>query len=199
MVICLVAACTTTPGATGQGATFTEPGAAGATTEPAATSGPAATGEALPTAAGAASDFVLPETDIGDGRPSTVTVTVAGNTSGADGSYTATGTTRACGNLFIDPDAFVYEFPFEGEHNPRDVSFAASPLRPGESTTTFNIDIGIETNQITPSIIADPGGTPGDAGTASRTHEGGTTTLVLHATNNRSETIDLTATCGPRP
>jgi hypothetical protein len=142
-----------------------------------------------------------PTNDIGDGRPSTVTVTIAGNTSGANGTHTATGLTRVCGNLQFNagnPNGFNYEFPFEGEHNPKDVSFAADDLLPGASTSTFHVDIGITTDQITPSIIVDPGGTDGDAGTATRTEAGGTTTLVVHATNFRGETIDLTATCGPR-
>jgi hypothetical protein len=188
----LVAACSATPGVTAPAepteSSFPEPTF---TAEPEPTDEPIDT--SLPTE--------RPTNDIGDGRPSTVTVTIAGNVSGANGTHTATGLTRVCGNLQFNagnPNGFNYEFPYEGEHNPNDVSFDADDLLPGMSTSTFKVDIGITTDQITPSIIADPGGTDGDAGTATRTEAGGTTTLELHATNNRGETIDLTATCEPR-
>jgi hypothetical protein len=189
----LVAACSATPGATTPIETDdTSNPEPTFTVEPEPTDEPADTN--LPTA--------QPTNDIGNGRPSTVTVTIAGNVSGANGTHTATGLTRVCGNFQLNyagnPNGFNYEFPYEGEHNPNDVSFAAENLLPGTSTSSFNVDIGITTDQITPSIIANPGGTAGDAGTATRTEAGGTTTLVIHATNNRSETIDLTATCGPR-
>jgi hypothetical protein len=190
-VLLLLAGCAAGPGATGPAETDSS------VTEPTFSLESEPTDAAVPI-----DETPQPANDIGNGRPSTVTVTIAGNTSGANGTYTATGTTRVCGNAQLNysgnPKGFNYEFPYEGEHNPNDVSFAAEDLLPGTSTSTFHVDIGITTNQITPSIIGDPGGTAGDAGTATRTEAGGTTTLVIHATNNRSETIDLTATCGPR-
>jgi hypothetical protein len=189
-VLVLVTACTATPASSGPAATddFTEPTF---TVEPEATDEPLLSYEAPP------------ENDLGNQLPATVTVSISGNTSGANGSYTASGLTRICGNLQLNftgnPNGFNLEVWYDGEHNPNDVSFAAENLLPGTTTSAFNVDIGITTNQITPSIIANPGGTVGDAGTATRTESGGITTLVIHATNNRSETIDLTATCGPRP
>jgi hypothetical protein len=188
----VVAACSATPGSTGPVATENS-----SSIGPTFTLEPEPTDESVPT-----DETPRPPNDIGNGRPSTVTVTIAGNTTGANGTHTATGTTRVCGNALLNltgnPNGFNYEFPFEGEHDPEDVSFSAENLLPGTTTSTFYLSLGIVTNQITPSIIADPGGTAGDAGTATRTEAGGTTTLVIHATNNRSETIDLTATCGPR-
>jgi len=191
-VLLLAAGCTASPAATGLAETDD-----GSIIEPTFSLEPEQTDASLPS-----DELPQPTNDIGNGRPSTVTVTIAGNTSGANGTHTASGTTRLCGNALLNyagnPNGFNYEFPFEGEHNPNDVSFAAENLLPGTSTSTFNLAVGITTNQITPGIIADPGGTAGDAGTATRTEADGTTTLVIHATNNRSETIDLTATCGPR-
>jgi len=190
----VLSACSGTPNVTAPAETDDVPGVTqGATavpvkTEPAATAGNPG------------------ENDIGNGRPTTVTLTVGGTTTGADGSYSATGTTRICGNAQLNltgnTRGFNYAFPFEGEHQIGDVTFNAEDLLPGSATTSFYISVNVTAadGHEPPSVVIQPNDPDsGDSGNAQRSDSGGTTTLTLKATNDFGETISLTATCGPRP
>lgn len=193
-LVLLLSACSGTPVVTAPAGTDDGPAvtqgatAAPGNTEPAATEG---TGT---------------ENDIGNGRPTTLTLTVSGTTTGGDGSYSATGTTRICGNAQLNltgnTRGFDYAFPFEGEHQIEDVTFDAEDLLPGTSTTSFNVDVNVVASDghRPPSIVIQPNDPDsGDSGTAQRTDANGTTTLTVNATSDFGETISMTVTCGPRP
>lgn len=192
-LVLALAACSGTPAATGPAETDDVATLAPETTPAADNSGPAAT------------EGNGGVNDIGNGRPTTLSVTVAGTTTGADGSYSASGTTRICGNAQLNltgnTRGFDYAFPFEGEHQIEDVTFDAEDLLPGTSTTSFNVDVNVVTSDggHPPSIVIHPNvPDSGDTGSAQRSDAGGTTTLTVDATNDFGETIHLTATCGPR-
>lgn len=145
-------------------------------------------------------------TDNGSGWPVTVTVTISGQDYfGSGGSYDAGGAARVCGNFLASMDptsrAFNFEFPVEGEHNPRDVSFSALDLAAGASTSSFSVSVNVKTaaGQEPPAVVAHPGENAGDSGQASLTDAGGVRTLTVTATNDFGTTINLTATCGPAP
>lgn len=144
--------------------------------------------------------------DIGNGRPTTLTLTVSGTTTGADGSYSDSGTTRICGNAQLNltgnTRGFDYSYPFDGEHQIEDVTFDAEDLLPGTSTTSFNVDVNVVASSggHPPSIVIHPDDpSSGDTGSAQRTDAGGTTTVTVDAKNDAGESIHMTVTCGPRP
>ena len=146
------------------------------------------------------------ENDIGNGRPTTLTLTVSGTTTGADGSYSDAGTTRICGNAQLNltgnTRGFDYAYPFDGEHQIQDVTFDAEDLLPGSTTTSFNVDVNVVASDghQPPSIVIQPNDPDsGDSGTAQRSDANGTTTLTVDASNDFGETIHLVVTCGPRP
>ena len=212
----VLAACSATPGVSHPLGTepsstdtplSTAPADTSAATEPLATV-PSSTDTPLSTApAGTAapSDATSPRNDIGNGRPATVTLVLSGTRTDSDGSYSASALTRVCGNAVLNMTgntrAFDFEFPFEGKHQVEDVSFAANDLVPGASTSTFYIAVAVRTSVggQPPSTIIDAG-KPGSgaSGTAQRTEAGGTTTLTLTASSDDG-TINMTATCAPRP
>lgn len=173
-----------------------------ATEEPEPTDAPEATAPADSVQPGASLD----PNDLGNGRPVTVTVTVSGTTTQGDGSYTATGVSRACGNAAINmtgnTKAFNLEFPFEETPQVRDVAFTADDLLPGTTTSSFHIGVSIQTpvGHEPPSIVIDtmPDG-PGHTGTAQRSEANGTTTLIVDGVDDLGVTLHMTATCGPRP
>lgn len=143
--------------------------------------------------------------DNGNGWPVTVTVTISG-TNDSDGSYGATALARGCGNPFasIDPTApaFTFEFPLDGEHNPRDIAFSAEDLRPGASTTLLHVGVSIvnaEGREPAATVVDSALLDSRDTGQASLTEADGKRTLVVNATNSFGESIQLTAVCGPAP
>ena len=188
--------------------------ACGGTGSPTAPVGPVESDDvpivtAAPTAAG---DVTAPpggnggSTDNGNGWPVTVNATIGGQDYfETGGSYNAAGAARVCGNFLASMDptshAFTFEFPLDGEHNPRDVAFAADDLASGSSTSTFSISVSVKTaaGAEPPAVVARPGETAGDAGQASLTDAGGIRTLTVDATNDFGTTINLTAVCGPAP
>jgi hypothetical protein len=193
-LVLALAACSTTPAATGPAETDDLETFAAEPTLVAGTSGPADTA-----GTGGAND-------IGNGRPTTLTLTVTGTTTGADGSYSDAGTTRACGNVLLNltgnTHGFDYAYPFEGDHQIEDVTFDAENLLPGSSTTSFNVDVNVVASDghRPPSIVIHPNvPNSGDTGNAQRSEAGGTTTLTVDATNDAGQTIHMTVTCGPRP
>lgn len=143
--------------------------------------------------------------DNGNGWPVTVNVVISGqNYFDSIGSYSATGQARVCGNFLasLDPTSrvFTFEFPLDGQHNPRDVTFSADDLVAGSSTSTFSVAATVvaAAGHEPPAIVARPGGGDG-SGEASLTDKDGTRTLVASATNDFGTTITLTAVCGPAP
>ncbi len=141
--------------------------------------------------------------DFGDGRPTTVTVTITGSTGGgyADGTFTDAALARNCGPTFVFPNGFTYGFPQDGQHNPEDVTFGAEELLSGTSTTKFNISAVIIRGDggKPPGVSISPGENEGDVGTAKRDEANGTTTLTIDATSRFGEHMTVIATCGPRP
>jgi hypothetical protein len=141
---------------------------------------------------------------LGNGRPVDITVTIAGTTA-SDGTYHATGVSRACGNAMINftgnTRAFNLEFPFEATTEVDDVSFAAEDLVAGSTTSMFHVDVNVLPNggEHPPSLVIDTteSGPAGHTGTAQRTESSGTTTLVVDAVDDLGASLHLTATCGP--
>ena len=98
--------------------------------------------------------------------------------------------------------AFNFEFPSEGQYAIEDVSFGAADLVDGTTTSLFTIGVNVVTSAggKPPATVVHPDQAgSGDSGTARRIESNGTTSLVVHAVNRAGETVDLTATCGPRP
>lgn len=193
-LVLALAACSGTPAATGPAETDDIESLAPQTTPAAGNSAPAAT-----EGSGGVND-------IGNGRPTTITLTVSGTTTGANGSYSDSGTTRICGNAQLNltgnTRGFDYAYPFEGEHQIEDVTFDAEDLLPGTSTTSFNVDVNVVASSggHPPSIVIHPNvADSGDTGSAQRSDSDGTTTFTVDATNDAGQTIHMTVTCGPRP
>ncbi len=141
--------------------------------------------------------------DLGNGRPVEITVTFAG-TRQTDGTYSASGVSRACGNAVFNltgnERAFNFEFPFEATPEIGDVSFAAEDLVAGSTTGDFHVDVSVIPMNGMPSLVIDTtdSGPAGHTGTAQRSEANGTTTLVVNATDDLGVTLQMTATCGPR-
>jgi hypothetical protein len=141
--------------------------------------------------------------DLGNGRPVDITLTLAG-TRDTDGTYHATGISRACGNAMVNMTgnmrAFNFEFPFEATPEVEDVSFAAEDLVAGSTTSSFHVDVTVIPMNGMPSLVIDTtdSGPAGHTGTAQRTEANGTTTLVVEAADDLGVSLHLTATCGPR-
>ena len=121
-----------------------------------------------------------------------------------DGTYEGTVLARACGHA-AEPTgnlkAFNLYFPQDEAGAVDDVTFDASDLVAGTSTTAFyiNINVTTPTGHAPPAVVIDTREGSGDTGSAQRTASDGSTTLTLNATNSFGETIALVATCGPRP
>jgi len=173
-------------------------------TDSPATLTPVVTPAAEPTAT--ASSTEGSSADNGNGWPVTVTATIAGTTTDSDGTYSATGPARLCGNPLasIDPTAhlFSFEFPLDGTFNPRDIAFGAEDLLPGTTTSLFNIGVTIvnSAGHEPPATVITPDlPDRGDTGTATLTEADGKRTVTLQAAGYYGETIQLTAVCGPAP
>jgi len=161
------------------------------------TAAPTATLSTEPTAGGSSDD--------GNGWPATVTATIGG-TNRSNGTYSATGPARVCGNPLasIDPTGhgFVFEFPLDGDFNPRDVAFGAEELLPGTTTSLFNIGVSITNaagEEPAATVINPDLPDKGDTGTATLTEADGKRTVTLQAAGYFGETIQMTAVCGPAP
>ena len=141
--------------------------------------------------------------DDGNGRPVEITLVISGSTS-SDGSYTASGQARYCGNpvmnLTGNPRAFGFEFPVEGEHEIEDVTFSADDLAPGSTTPLFHIGVSVKAKLggEPPSTVIHPDQPgSGDSGSAQLSVANDTRTLVVQGTNDFGDSISLTATCAP--
>ena len=185
-----LSACGGTPAATGQTESDDAPGLTPGATVPGneTTTEPDGTSGAL---------------DDGNGRPVEITLVISGSTS-SDGSYTASGQARFCGNPVVNltgnPRAFGFEFPIDGEHEIEDVTFGADDLLPGSTTPLFHIGVNVKAKLggEPPATVVHPDlPGSGDTGTAQLSVADETRTLVVQGTNDFGETINLTATCAP--
>jgi len=160
------------------------------------------------TPAGETSDPGQPTTGsvLGNGRPVTISVIIGGTTTQSDGTYSATGVSRACGNAMVNLTgnlrAFNLEFPFEATPSVENVSFAAEDLVAGSTTGAFHIDLNVITpsGHSPPSLVIDTTDVAdGNTGTATLSEAGGTTTLVVSAVDDLGASVQITAKCGPQP
>jgi hypothetical protein len=130
---------------------------------------------------------------------------VMSNSRTYDGTYSATGISRACGNLLLATkgmkDGFNVEFPDSGDFEIVDLVFATDTLKPGTTTASF---------YVAASVKAKKGGRPPgfilrtneprfkETGTAKLTLVGSTATLKVNGRNAEGETLDLTVVCRKR-
>ena len=142
--------------------------------------------------------------DSGNGRLATVQV-VLSNTNTSDGSYSASGPARFCGNADFNLNgnerAFNFQFPLDlGTYEINDVTFDASDLVPGSNTDALFVSVNVTTadGHEPPATVADSEAEGADdTGQASLSESAGTRTLVVNATNDFGESIQLTASCAP--
>jgi hypothetical protein len=144
--------------------------------------------------------------DDGNGRAANVSFVLSGTTTQADGSYSGSGAARFCGdavyNLTGNLREFSFEFPLDGGGDQvRDVTFSADDLVPGASTDLFHIGVGVKTasGHQPPALVIDTAQAGSDdSGSARLVESAGTTTLTLDAADELGQSIQMTATCGPR-
>lgn len=143
-------------------------------------------------------------------RPTDVVVTIANDSPSYNGVYRASGMSRICGKLDLmmphRANSFNVEFPdMEPNLAVASVQFDADTLRPGATTNSFYLSVGIRT----PS-----GGTPplyvvrakeepkyGEPGTAIRAKVASRDTLhvVGTATKGTKVNVKMTLICHPKP
>lgn len=195
VVLLALAACGGSPG-TGEPATSVETDAV-ATSEP--TSPPAAESATPPEATAG-------EVDNGNGKPATISLVLSGTTTQVDGSYSGSGPARLCGNAVMNltgnPREFSFEFPLDdGGDQIRDVTFSAEDLVPGTSTASFHIGVNVKAadGHEPPALVIDTEQAGSDdTGSAQLAESAGTTTLTVDAADELGQTIQMTASCGPR-
>jgi hypothetical protein len=143
-------------------------------------------------------------TGVGTGRPVSVTATLSSSNWQIDGAYSATGSARACGQQFIAITGREFQLQFPRDLTPTqvsDVTFFASDLAGGTSTTAFSLSVSVmpRPDYSPPKSFYDtnPEAASGDSGTAKRSEAGGITTLTVDVTASTGEHLNLTATCGP--
>ena len=140
--------------------------------------------------------------DNGTGRNATIHLDISNSRLDSDGSYSATGPVRYCGDAlygFGNDRAFNFEFPLSGTHEIEDVTFGALDLLPGSSTSELHIGVSVRTagGQEPPATVVDTHN-KGNSASAQLSVSGGMTTLVVHGADDSGQTINLTATCDPR-
>jgi len=146
------------------------------------------------------------EPDDGNGRPATVSLVLSGTMTQADGSYSGSGAARFCGDAVFHLTGNLREFSFEfplddGGEQVRDVTFSADDLVPGATTDLFHIGVSVLTASLhePPALVIDTAlAGSDDSGSAQLAESAGTTTLTLDAVDELGQTIQMTATCGPR-
>ena len=81
-------------------------------------------------------------------RPVDIALTIA-NSRTYTGSYRANGISRGCGNMVLtmtgQEKAFNVEFPYEGDFEIVDLSFAADTLAPGTETDKYYLSVSLKT------------------------------------------------------
>ena len=194
-VLLALSACSGAPG-TGEPTAMAE-------TETVATSEPSTTPAAEnPTPA----ESTASAPDNGNGRPASITLALSGTTTQADGTYSASGPARLCGNAVINLTGnlrqFSFEFPLDSAGDQiGDVTFSAEDLVPGTSTASFHIGVNVKTavGHEPPALVIDTAQAGSDdSGSAQLAESGGTTTLIVDGADDLGQTIQMTATCGPR-
>ena len=136
-------------------------------------------------------------------RPVDIALTI-GNSRTYAGSYRASGISRGCGNMVLSmtgqEKAFNVEFPYEGEFEIVDLSFAADTLAPGTATDKYYLSVSLKTKD---------GGRPPsfvlrtkeprfkETGKATLAVNGGTAQLAVEGRNDLGETLQMTVVCKP--
>jgi hypothetical protein len=190
-LVLVLAACSGPPG------TASEP----VTTEPIASEAPTVEPTEAPSVqVSSAPQASLP--DNGTGRIATIHLDISNSRQDSDGSYSATGPVRYCGDAlagFGNGRAFNFEFPLSGTYEIGDVTFGALDLLPGSSTSMLHIGVNVKTaaGEEPPSTVVDTNN-KGNSATAQLSESGGTTTLVVQGADDVGQTIHMTATCAPR-
>jgi hypothetical protein len=142
--------------------------------------------------------------DTGTDWPTTVDVTLSTgiyDKEFADGNFTSAATARQCGTDYLSPSDFAFGFPKDIEHHDvQDVSFGADVLLPGTSTSSFVINVNIDSaaQDRRPGTSLDPSNPQsGDTGTAQLSVVNGTRSLTVDAAGEGGVTIHLVAVCSP--
>jgi hypothetical protein len=143
--------------------------------------------------------------DNGRLRPVTITLVIS-HTNDSDGTYTASGPARFCGNAVMNltgnPNEFSVEFPQDpGNYEIEDVTFGADDLLPGTTTPSFDLEVTVHAKKggVPPATIVHPDQpNSGDSGTATRVESGGQTTVTVDGVNDFGDNVHLEAHCGPR-
>jgi hypothetical protein len=136
-------------------------------------------------------------------RPVDIALTI-GNSRTYAGSYRASGVSRGCGNMVLSmtgqEQAFNVEFPYEGDFEIVDLSFAADTLAAGAATDKYYLSVSLKTKD---------GGRPPsfvlrtneprfkETGKAKLAVNGGTAQLGVEGRNDLGETLQMTVVCKP--
>ena len=137
-------------------------------------------------------------------RPVDITLTIA-NAITYEGTYRASGISRGCGNMVLtmtgQEKAFNVEFPYEGDFEIVDLSFAADTLVPGTTTDKYYLAVSLKTKD---------GGRPPsfvlrtneprfkETGQAKLSVDGGTAQLTVEGRNALGATLQMNVVCKPR-
>ena len=136
-------------------------------------------------------------------RPVDIALTI-GNSRTYAGNYRASGISRGCGNMVLSmtgqEKAFNVEFPYEGEFEIVDLSFAADTLAPGTETDKYYLSVSLKTKDggRPPSFVL-PTKEPRfkETGKAQLAVDGGTAQLTVDGSNDLGETLKMTVVCKP--
>jgi len=139
-------------------------------------------------------------------RPADVTIVISTSRGGYDGQYTTSNVAQVCGEVpkemnFAGVPTFIVQFPDAADGEVQNVAFR-SPVLIGTTTTTtsFMLNVGVKSPRIgAPPIYVLDTAQPKMSGKATLASPSpGTTQLRVEGVNDKSETIHMTVTCGPR-
>lgn len=170
----------------------------------AAEDAPPDTAAEIPAAAPAEAAVPAEPLDTIHRRPVDITLTIA-NAITYQGTYRASGISRGCGNMVLtmtgDEKAFNVEFPYEGDFEIADLSFAADTLVSGTTTDKYYLSVSLKTKDggRPPSFVLRTNEARfKETGQAKLTVNGGTAELTVDGRNDLGATLQMHLVCKPR-
>ena len=137
-------------------------------------------------------------------RPTSVTVTIE-NDKLYSGTYTATGISTVCGKVTLGypnrENAFTVEFPDEPTPQIGALSFDAESLRPGTSTGSFHLAVGVrigDRGAPTQYVVRADEPRFNEPGTAQLINDKGGATLTVEGTAALGVKVRVKAICSPK-
>ena len=137
-------------------------------------------------------------------RPASVTVTIQ-NDKLYSGTYSATGIATVCGKVTLGfpnrENAFTIEFPDAETPQVGSLSFDAESLRPGTSTGSFHLAVGVRIGERgAPPLYVVRANEPqyNEPGTAQLVNDKGSTTLTVVGTAALGVRVSVKAVCSPK-